>query len=273
MRVGFIGLGSQGGPIARRIADSGVPTTLWARRPETLVPFEDTAAVTAATPAELGAASDLACVCVVDDAGVREVVAGPGGLLEGLRPGSIIAIHSTVHPDTCRALAEQAAERDVALLDAPVSGGGPAAAQGTLLVMVGGDTGTLERARPVLTTFGDPVVHLGPLGAGQRAKLINNLLFTAHLGVAESAFALAQELDVDPEQLAVVLSKGSGNSFGTSIVGRPDFTLGPMGQAAGGLLNKDVGLVADLAEAAGAKSAATVLDAADAALRSMGHPR
>ncbi|QFG27591.1 NAD(P)-dependent oxidoreductase [Actinomadura sp. WMMB 499] len=275
MRAGFVGLGSQGAPMARRIVDAGVPTTLWARRPATLEPFAGTAAVTAASAAEVGAASDLACVCVVDDAGVREVVAGPDGLLAGMRPGTVIAVHSTVHPDTCGDLAGQAAGRGVALLDAPVSGGGPAAAEGRLLVMVGGDAETAERARPVLETFGDPVVHLGPVGAGQRAKLLNNLLFTAHLGVAESAYALARRMDVDPERLATVLAKGSGNSFGASVVGRPDFTLRAMGELAGALLHKDVGLVADLAEPAAGAGAepSAVLAAADAALRSMGRPR
>ncbi|MFV2173799.1 NAD(P)-dependent oxidoreductase [Actinomadura sp. LOL_016] len=271
MRVGFIGLGSQGAPMARRIVEAGVPTTLWARRPGTLEPFAGTAAATAVSAAEVGAASDLACVCVVDDAGVEEVIAGPDGLLAGMRPGSVIAVHSTVHPDTCRDLGEKAAGQGVTLLDAPVSGGGPAAAEGRLLVMVGGDAETAERARPVFATFGDPVVHLGPIGAGQRAKLINNLLFTANLGVAESAYALARQLDVDPERLALVLAQGSGNSFGANIVGRPDFTLRTMGELAGGLLHKDVGLVADLAEDAAGPFA--VLAAADAALTSMGHPR
>ncbi|GGV18874.1 6-phosphogluconate dehydrogenase [Actinomadura cremea] len=271
MRVGFIGLGSQGAPMARRIVEAGVPTTLWARRPGTLEPFAGTAAATAASAAEVGAASDLACVCVVDDAGVEEVIAGPDGLLAGMRPGSVVAVHSTVHPDTCRDLGEKAAGQGVTLLDAPVSGGGPAAAEGRLLVMVGGDAETAERARPVFATFGDPVVHLGPIGAGQRAKLINNLLFTANLGVAESAYALARQMDVDPERLALVLAQGSGNSFGANIVGRPDFTLRTMGELAGGLLHKDVGLVADLAENAPGPFA--VLAAADAALTSMGHPR
>ncbi|WP_280364150.1 NAD(P)-dependent oxidoreductase, partial [Nocardia abscessus] len=130
MRVGFIGLGSQGAPMARRIVEGGYPTTLWARRPAALEPFADTAAVTAASPAALAARSDLVCLCVVGDADVREVVTGDNGVLAGLAPGSIIAVHSTVHPDTCRELAESAAAQQVAVIDAPVSGGGAAAAGG-----------------------------------------------------------------------------------------------------------------------------------------------
>ncbi len=111
MRVGFIGLGSQGGPMARRIVEAGYDLTLWARRPESLEPYADTAAKTAQTPADLAAASDLVCICVVADDDVRQVVSGENGVLKGLQPGGgVIAIHSTVHPDTCRELAEQARE-------------------------------------------------------------------------------------------------------------------------------------------------------------------
>ena len=108
MRVGFIGLGSQGGPMARAIVDAGFETTLWARRPASLEPYADTAAKIAESPAELGAASDLVCLCVVGDADVEEVLGGDTGVLAGMADGGIIAIHSTVHPDTCRKLAETA---------------------------------------------------------------------------------------------------------------------------------------------------------------------
>jgi 3-hydroxyisobutyrate dehydrogenase-like beta-hydroxyacid dehydrogenase len=272
LRVGFIGLGSQGGPMARRIVDAGLPTTLWARRPATLEPYADSAAEYAGSPADLGACVDLACVCVVDDAGVEQVVAGPDGLLSGMAPGSVIAIHSTVHPETCQRLAEQAAAQGITVMDAPVSGGGPGAEAGHLLVMVGGNAETLERVRPVFQTYGDPIVHLGPVGAGQRAKLINNLILTAHLGVVESAYALARSLDVDCEQLGTVLRHGSGNSFAVGMMRGPDFGLAPLGAVAGPLLQKDVRLVVDLAVASGAEPG-TVLQAADAALASMGRPR
>jgi 3-hydroxyisobutyrate dehydrogenase len=272
VRVGFIGLGSQGAPIARRIIEAGFPVTLWARRAETLVPFAGTPAKTAGSPAELAAAVDLACVCVLADADVEQVVAGPDGLLAGMRPGGVIAVHSTAHPDTCAALAARAAERGVALIDAPVSGGAPAAEQGRLLVMAGGDRESVERARPVFATYGDPVVHLGPVGAGQRAKLINNLLLAANIGVAESAFKLAAGLDIDLGQLAVVLAHGSGSSYGAGLVGQAGVGLGAMSGPVGTLLQKDVRILAGLAESADLK-AGIVLEVADAALDSLGCPR
>lgn len=272
VRVGFVGLGSQGAPMARRIIEAGFPVTLWARRAETLAPFAGTAAATAGSPAELGAAVDLACVCVLADGDVEQVVAGPAGLLAGMRPGGVIAVHSTVHPDTCAALADQAAGHGVTLIDAPVSGGAPAAQAGRLLVMAGGDAAAVERARPVFAAYGDPVVHVGPVGAGQRAKLINNLLLAANIGVAESAFKLAGGLGLDLGQLAVVLAHGSGASTGAGLVGRADFDLRAMSGQVGPLLQKDVRILAGLAESAGVKPG-TVLDAAGAALDSLGFPR
>ena len=272
MRVGFIGLGSQGAPMARRIVDAGYPVTLWARRPATLEPFADTPAKVAGSPADLAASSDLVCVCVVSDADVEEVVAGERGVLAGLGAAGVIAVHSTVHPDTCRRLAGQAEAQGMRLIDAPVSGGGPAAAEGRLLVMAGGDAETVEYCRPVLATYGDPVVHLGPVGSGQLTKLLNNLLFTAHLATAASALALGQALGVDPGRLADVMSHGSANSFALARIGDAGGTLDRIAAFAGPLLQKDVRLMAEIAAAAGA-TAGAVMTAADDALALMNHPR
>jgi 3-hydroxyisobutyrate dehydrogenase-like beta-hydroxyacid dehydrogenase len=271
MQVGFIGLGSQGGPMARRIIEAGYPTTLWARRPATLEPFADTPAEFAESPAELAAASDLVCLCVVGDADVAEITGGECGVLAGLQPGGVVAIHSTVHPDTCRDLAKEAAAQEVSVIDAPVSGGGPAASKGCLLAMVGGDTDVVERCRPVFETYADPVVHVGDLGSGQTTKLLNNLLFTANLGTAAAALALARALGVSPDRLTEVLSLSSGNSFALNAI-RGAGGLDRVAGHAGALLRKDVRLLVDLADQTTADGGA-VLDAADAALTLMDHPR
>lgn len=271
MRVGFIGLGSQGAPMARRIIEGGYETTLWARRPATLEPFADTPAKVAESPAELAAASDLVCLCVVGDADIAEVTGGEDGLLAAMKPGSVIAVHSTVHPNTCQALAKEAAAIGVSVIDAPVSGGGPAASEGRLLVMVGGDAGVVERCRPIFETYADPVVHLGELGSGQTTKLLNNLLFTANLGTAATALSLADALGVSPARLTEVVSRSSGNSFALNALGGVG-GLERLAGLAGTLLQKDVRLIVDLAEKAGARAGA-VLDAADAALALMDHPR
>ncbi|MFZ2173639.1 MAG: NAD(P)-dependent oxidoreductase [Rhodococcus sp. (in: high G+C Gram-positive bacteria)] len=272
MRVGFIGLGSQGAPMARRIVHAGYPLTLWARRPDALAPFADTAAQFAGSPAELGAASDLVCICVVSDADVREVVTGENGVLAGMKEGGVIAVHSTVHPDTCQDLADKARAHGVSVIDAPVSGGGGAAAEGRLLVMVGGEVEDFERCRPVFSMYANPVVHLGALGAGQITKLLNNLLFTANLATAASTLTLGKSLGVDPARLGEVISHGTANSYALGRIVSAGGTLERIAAHAGTLLQKDVGLVAGLAAAADAQ-AGIVLDAADATLALMDHPR
>jgi len=275
LRAGFIGLGSQGAPMARRIAEAGFPLTLWARRPATLEPFAGTAAKTASTPAELAASSDVIGLCVRDDDDISQVTAGEDGVLAGVAPGSIIAVHATVHPDTVLALAAAAADKGAFVIDAPVSGGQPAAAAGRLLVMTGGAAEHVERARPVLASYGDPIVPVGPLGAGQLTKLLNNLLFTAHLAVGASLLKLGRDLDVDPAGLAKVIAAGSGASFALARIADGGGTLDRIGAHAGPLLAKDVRLTVAVAEAAGLEGvgAETVVAAADAALAMMNAAR
>ena len=238
MTVGFVGLGSQGGPMAQRIVEAGFPLLLWARRPEALAPYKDTAAQFVSDLADLGARSDHVGVCVVDDAGVREVV---GAILPTLRAGSRIAIHSTVHPDTCISLGKLAAERGVALMDAPVSGGGPGAAAGTLTVMVGGDVAAVDAARPVFATFSALVSHLGGVGAGQFAKLVNNSLMAANMALADAALGAGAALGLDRAALIELVKASSGRSYGFDVRARlPDISMFGHGAK---LLAKDVGLL------------------------------
>jgi 3-hydroxyisobutyrate dehydrogenase len=269
MHVGFIGLGSQGAPMARRIVDAGFPTTLWARRPASVQPFADTAARVANSPAELAADSDLVCLCVVGDADVDDVATG---VLSGLQRGGVIAIHSTVHPRTCHMLADKAAAQGISVIDAPVSGGGHAATEGRLLVMVGGDADVVERCRPVFSSYADPIVHMGDLGSGQTTKLLNNLLFTANLGTAAGTLALGATLGVTPERLTEVISRGSGHSFALTALGGDSGGLDRLAGMAGPLLRKDVRLVAELADSAGACGGAAMA-AADETLNMMKHQR
>ena len=272
MRVGFIGLGSQGAPMARRIVEGGYDLTLWARRPASVEPFADTAAKIADTPAQLAAASDLVCLCVVGDDDVRQVLGGDTGVLAGLAPGGIIAIHSTVHPDTCTEIAEWAGQQGISVIDAPVSGGSPAASAGNLLVMVGGGQEEVDRARPVFATYADPIVHLGALGSGQVAKILNNLLFSANLGSAMSTLELGESLGVSRERLCEVLVRGSATSKAINSISMFGGTVAGLAPIAGALLQKDVRHAASLAATARADEG-SVFTAADTALASMDHPR
>ena len=241
-RVGFIGLGSQGAPMARRIVDEGYATTLWSRRPESVEPFADTRATVAATPAELGAAVDVVAICVVDDAGVDEVLRGPDGVLSTLAAGSVVIVHATVHPETCMRLQDDFPA--VHFVDAPVSGGGHKAASRELLVMAGGPPDVVERCRPILETFGNPVLHVGPLGSGQEAKLLNNMVFTAQLALAAEVYELAASRQLDQHAIAAILSSGSGRSYAAEVVAGGGFSLDGLAAFAGQLLAKDVGILA-----------------------------
>jgi 3-hydroxyisobutyrate dehydrogenase len=267
MRVGFIGMGSQGAPMAQRIIAAGYATTLWARRAATLQPFERTDATVAGSPSELAVASDLVCVCVLNDADVEEVVIA---LMPGITQGSVIAVHSTVHPGTCTRLAAVVQERGATLIDAPVSGGAPAAAAGELLVMVGGDTDTFERCRPVFETYGSPVMHMGPLGTGQLAKLVNNALFVANIAMAEDALALGESFELERAALAAVIKRGSGSSYSLRVIANTGVQA--FADAAGGLLRKDVDIVTDVARERGADARA-LMTVADDVLTRTGRPR
>lgn len=235
---GFIGLGSQGAPIARRLIDAGFATTLWARRPESLDRFRGSGARFASSVAELAGASDHVGICVVNDDDVRQVCAK---LVPAMRAGGRIAIHSTIHPETCRSIQRLAAPSGIGVIDAPVSGGAPAAETGTLTLMLGGDPDTIARSSPVFESFARLIVHLGAVGAGQQAKLINNALLAANIGLADMALDAAARLGFDNKAVLMLLQQSSGRSFGLEVRGRVkapcDFAHGAA------LLNKDVDLL------------------------------
>jgi 3-hydroxyisobutyrate dehydrogenase len=240
IRTGFIGLGSQGAPMAMRIADAGYPLMLWARRAETLMPFAGKAEIADSIKA-LGAQCDHIGICVVDDLGLVDVC---DALIPAMRAGSRIAVHSTVHPDTCKTLSERAAARGVILLDAPVSGGGQGAAAGTLTVMVGGSAEGLAAARPIFECFASTIVHLGDVGAGQLAKLVNNTLMTANMANAHAALASGEALGIDRAALSNLINASSGRSFALEVYARlPTLATFKHG---GALLAKDVGLLAQV---------------------------
>lgn len=227
--------------MARRMIDAGLQVVLWARRRETLTPFRETAAEFASSPAELAARVEHVGLCVVNDADVREVC---GQLFPAMRPRGRIAIHSTVHPNTCRELAREAAAHELVLLDAPVSGGGPAAEAGALTVMVGAEASAFEAARPIFETFGRLIVRVGEVGAGQNAKLINNALMAANVSVAHHALVAGHELGVARDALVQLLLASSGRSFGLEVCSRmPSPNSFAHGAA---LLAKDVGLLVDV---------------------------
>lgn len=255
IKAGFIGLGSQGGPMAERILAAGISLTVWARRAEALEPFTAAGASAAGSAAELGAACDVVGVCVVDDAGVAAVC---DELIPAMRPGSLLAIHSTILPESCEALAQRCAAGGIHFLDAPVSGGGPAATAGTLTVMCGGSAEAFAQARPVFESFAGSLAHLGPAGSGQRAKIVNNALMAANMGLAHAALAAGEALGIERQALADLIKASSGRSFGFEVYARLP---SPQSFAHGApLLIKDVNLLGAILP--GQPSAQTLREAA-----------
>lgn len=240
-RCGFIGVGDQGGPMAQRMIESGLPVTIYARRAEVRAHFlQQGATAVVDSVAALAEQVDYVGICVVDDAAVDDVCRQ---LLPAMRPGGYVVIHSTVSPTLCARLAADAEARGLQLLDAPVSGGGQSAAAGTLSVMVGGSAEAYAAIRPVLDTFARRIFHLGPVGSGQKAKLVNNSLLTANIAVAYHALQAARELGIDRQTLVELIRCSSGHSQGFDVSARMQT---PDGFAHGGaLLAKDVGLLGD----------------------------
>jgi 3-hydroxyisobutyrate dehydrogenase-like beta-hydroxyacid dehydrogenase len=212
MNVGFVGLGDQGLPMAQMILASGYPLTVWARRAASVESFAGTDAVVAETLVELGCRSDLVGVCVGGDDDVREVVLGDAGLAAEMAPGSIVLIHSTVAPETVVDVAAALAPRGIAVLDAPVSGSGHGARNKTLTVMVGGDAEVFQRAQSVFATYGEGFL-LGPLGAGQQMKLLNNAIFIANLQAVYAGVEVARRLGMDGDAVEAILSRSSARSY------------------------------------------------------------
>lgn len=264
--VGFIGLGNQGAPMARRIAEDGHPLTIWARRQASVDPFRDTQTVVVATPAELGARSDIVGICVFSDEDVEDVVLRSDGVLAGMSAGGVVVIHSTVHPRTCHRVAERARERGVSVVDAPVSGSAVAALERRLVVMMGGDELDVARCRPIFESFGNPIIHVGPLGSGQIAKVINNLLLAAHMSLAIDTFEFARALGLDQSAMASVLAHGTGASSAAALLAGAGFDGQALRSGATPYFVKDIGIAQDIAAGESVDPPASMMGLAERAV-------
>ncbi len=210
MRVGFIGLGRMGFPMASNLLKAGHQVVAHNRSQASVERLVALGATAASTPAALAAEVDVLVSCVMTPAQVEQIYLGADGALAGARHGQVFIDTSTTNPELSRRIASALAGQGVAFLDAPVSGGPRGAEQGTLAVMVGGEATALEQVRPVLEAFGRNIFHMGPVGAGNSAKLCNQILTgTAHALVAE-AMVLGTRLGLDPQTLFEVLQVSSG---------------------------------------------------------------
>lgn len=204
MRVGFVGVGNMGGPMARNALRAGHDLHVFDVREDALPTLREAGAHVCGSPAEAAALADVVCVAVLDGPQVDRVVGGTDGVFAGAQPGTVVAVHSTVHPSTVHAAAERA-PAGVEVLDAPISGGVKGARGATLCVMVGGPTAAFERARPVFAAVGDLVLHLGDRGAGLAAKLARNLVGYVSMLAAQEGRLLAAAAGTDLDQLNQIL--------------------------------------------------------------------
>lgn len=211
MRVGYIGLGAMGWPMAEHLAKAGHLTGVWNRSVEKARSFAEQFGVHAAqTPAALAANVEVLMLNVSADTDVLDVVRAA---LPGLRPGSVVIDHSTVSPKCAQALAAELAEIEVAFLDAPVSGGVEGAKNAALSLMVGGDQAVLERVLPVLQCVGKRITHMGAVGHGQATKAVNQVIIAGIAqGVCE-ALAMAEKLELPTDKLLGVLTAGAANAW------------------------------------------------------------
>jgi 3-hydroxyisobutyrate dehydrogenase-like beta-hydroxyacid dehydrogenase len=269
-RIGFIGLGHMGLPMCANLLRAGADLTVFNRTPGRAAPLVAQGARQAASAAALAASCDVVLTCLATVDATEAVVLGPDGVLEGARPGTIVVDHGTIGPGTAARLAAAAGERGVGFLDAPVSGGPEGAAAATLTIMAGGPEAHFARVEPVLRAYGRLVVRVGPVGAGSRLKLINQLLTLVHGAVAAEALALARRAGLDVPAAGEVLRQ----SFGQSRMLERALPRIRDGQYDAGaalrLYRKDLGLVLETGQEAGAalplaKAALAVLDEALAA--------
>src|SRR5918997_6361888 len=209
-RVGFIGLGIMGKPMAKNLMDSGFELAVHNRSPEKAEELGAQGAAVAASPREVAQNSDVIITMLPDSPQVREVVTGEDGVLEGISEGSLLIDMSTISPVVTEELAEAVKEKSASMLDAPVSGGDVGAIEGTLSIMVGGDEDDFERASPLFDAMGKTVTHVGPIGAGQVTKAANQVVVALTIEAVSEALVLGSAGGVAPRENEWGMRGGGG---------------------------------------------------------------
>jgi 3-hydroxyisobutyrate dehydrogenase len=250
--VAFLGLGNMGAPMAGRLSRAGYHLTVWSRTAAHAEALADRATV-AATPAAAGARAEVAVTMLSDGSALEEVVLGRDGLAESLGPGALLIDMSTTGPAPARKVARELQARGVAFVDAPVAGSTGPAAEGSLAVMVGGDPDAVERARPLLAVLGDPerIWYLGPVGAGQAAKLMVNVVLGGVMAAVAEGYVLGRVLGLQAGDALGVLEAASVGGQ-TVARKRQKMESGDYGEAGFrlNLMHKDLRLAVEAARAA-----------------------
>ncbi|HWK45931.1 MAG TPA: NAD(P)-dependent oxidoreductase [Stellaceae bacterium] len=252
--IGYLGVGLMGAPMVRRLLAAGYPVAVWGRTPDKLAPVLAAGASPAEGPADTARRCSVLMLCLTDTKAVEHVIFGPGGAAEGLAPGSVVVDFSSIQPAATREIATRIArDHGVAWVDAPVSGGVPGAEQGTLAIMAGGTAEAVERVRPIVTHLANRFTHMGPSGAGQTTKLVNQVIAGCSFAVIAEAIRLAKEAGVDAARIPECLKGGFADSLPLQVFG-PRMAAGEWNPALGYtyVLMKDLDTAKDLAREVGA---------------------
>ena len=259
--IGFIGVGTMGFPMAARLLERGFSLVVYDLAEAPLQALSALGARRAPSVQAVGAQCRYVVTSLPMPADVEQVLCGPDGVMDGMQPGGTVIDMSTVDPGTTRRVAAKVAERGLRMLDAPVSGAPPKAREGTLTIMVGGESDVLEDCRPILEALGENVIHVGPIGMGETVKLVNNLMAAINMAGVAEAFNIGVRAGVDPQVLFDVVSKSSGDCWVLRTrVPYPDvIPAAPANQGfAPGfmvdLMLKDVRLAVDAANGLGARA-------------------
>ncbi len=213
MRVGVIGMGTMGAPMARHLLAAGHQVTVHNRTRERELPLAELGAARAASPAEAARDAEAVLTCLSDTPDVEAVVFGSDGVAGSLAGGGLLVDCSTVSPTATAEMAARLAGQGIGMVDAPVSGGSEGAENGTLTIFVGGDQPDVERARPLLEAFGKRITHLGPSGSGQMAKAVNQVMIAGTYATVGEGIALAQAAGLPLPELIEALSAGAASSW------------------------------------------------------------
>lgn len=256
-RVSFIGLGIMGRGMVRNLLQAGFEVTVWNRTASRIDELTQEGALPAKTPADAAEKSDVIIICVSDTPDVRQVITGDNGIIYGARAGSLIIDMSTISPQATREIAAELNKLDIHMLDAPISGGSEGAEKGTLSIMIGGAAEQVERAMPFFQAMGKTITHVGPQGAGQTVKLVNQILVVVNMLAVSEALIFAKAGGLDLQKTLDAVTQGAAGSWMLSNRGpqvieddwRPGFTID--------LQQKDLRLALEAADHMGVPALAT----------------
>ncbi|CCD16755.1 unnamed protein product [Trypanosoma congolense IL3000] len=262
LRVGYIGLGLMGKSMAANILKAGFPLVVFNRTRSKAKELADRGAQEASSPAELAAAVDVVFTNLSDSCDVYEIVFGKDGVYSGIRPGAIFVDNSTIKPSTAREIAERMwKEKGVRCLDAPVSGGDIGARDGTLSIMVGGDTAALEKVLPVLQAMGKKITHVGDVGAGQVCKAANQIMVAAQMVAMAEMMVFSEKCGVDSEKVIEAVKGGAAQCWTLDVKPQRLFAGNREPGFKAALQSKDLSIVMDSAKEFGVPMPSTAVNA------------